>query len=458
MGGRGRRPRLPRRLSQQSPASRWRRCGENTAAVTCFSFYANKTITTGEGGMAVTDDDQLAERMRQMSLHGLSHDAWKRYGGNSAWDYRIVAAGFKYNLTDIAAAIGIRQLRRAEEMRRQREAIARDFRRALADAEQIELPPEPPDRIHSWHLFPIRLKLDRLAIDRNAFIEEIRRRGVGCSVHWRPLHLHPYYEETFGWRAGASAGRLGPVDENHQPAAVSGNDDGRAGIRGARCQRDGFCHAFQEEMRRITEVRPATYDDIEDIARIHKARFGGPEYTLGQYSYSLVRGFYASFLGRCVFLVHCSDCGVDGFVVGGAPAEVSAAQRAFVRNNLVGCCLETLLHPRLWRAAYQFVRRSYLPQPTKFVEILAPDLPKLLSIAVDEAAQGSGAGAALVKAFESSISPRYAGYTLSVLKGNAQAVRFYEKLGLTIVVDAFPRSFIFYKEFGPSGDCDQQEP
>ncbi len=178
----------------------WRRCGENTAAVTCFSFYANKTITTGEGGMAVTDDDRLAARMRQMSLHGLSHDAWKRYSANSAWDYRIVAAGFKYNLTDVAAAIGNGQLRRAEEMRRQREAIARHYRRALAGLEQIELPPEPADRVHSWHLFPIRLKLDKLSIDRNQFIEAIRRRGVGCSVHWRPLHLHPYYEETFGWR------------------------------------------------------------------------------------------------------------------------------------------------------------------------------------------------------------------------------------------------------------------
>ena len=111
-----------------------------------------------------------------------------------------MAAGFKYNLTDVAAAIGNGQLRRAEEMRRQREAIARHYRRALAGLEQIELPPEPADRVHSWHLFPIRLNLDKLSIDRNQFIEAIRRRGVGCSVHWRPLHLHPYYEETFGWR------------------------------------------------------------------------------------------------------------------------------------------------------------------------------------------------------------------------------------------------------------------
>jgi perosamine synthetase len=186
---------------RSGPRQPWRRCGENTAAVTCFSFYANKTITTGEGGMAVTGDEQLAARMRQMSLHGLSHDAWKRYSGSSAWDYRIVAAGFKYNLTDIAAAMGNCQLRRAEDFRCQREAIAQQYLRSFAGLDQVALPPESPDRIHSWHLFPIRLNLDRLSIDRNQFIEEIRRLGIGCSVHWRPLHCHPYYEESFGWRS-----------------------------------------------------------------------------------------------------------------------------------------------------------------------------------------------------------------------------------------------------------------
>ena len=179
----------------------WRRCGENTSAVACFSFYANKTITTGEGGMAVTDDQQLADRMRQMSLHGLSHDAWKRYAGNHAWDYRIVAPGYKYNLTDVAAAIGIHQLARAEAMRCERVVISQFFREKLADLEQLELPPDPSDRIHSWHLFPIRLRLERLPIDRNTFIERLREQGVGCSVHWRPLHLHPYYENTFHWRS-----------------------------------------------------------------------------------------------------------------------------------------------------------------------------------------------------------------------------------------------------------------
>lgn len=177
----------------------WKRCGEGTASVTCFSFYANKTITTGEGGMAVTNDAELADRMRLMSLHGLSHDAWGRYSGGG-WDYKIVAPGFKYNLTDIAAAIGIHQLARAEEMRRERESIARLYKESFADVEELEMPPEDGDRIHSWHLFPIKLRLGSLSIDRDRFIEKLKREGVGCSVHWRPLHLHPYYQETFGWR------------------------------------------------------------------------------------------------------------------------------------------------------------------------------------------------------------------------------------------------------------------
>jgi dTDP-4-amino-4,6-dideoxygalactose transaminase len=181
--------------------SPWQRCGENTSAVACFSFYANKTITTGEGGMAVTDNPALADRIRMMSLHGLSHDAWGRYSGGKAWDYRIVAPGYKYNLTDVAAAIGVHQLARAEEMRLQRESLARRYCEAFAPCDQFELPVWPENRIHSWHLFPIRLRLEKLSLDRNAFIDKLKERGVGCSVHWRPLHLHPYYSETFGWQS-----------------------------------------------------------------------------------------------------------------------------------------------------------------------------------------------------------------------------------------------------------------
>jgi dTDP-4-amino-4,6-dideoxygalactose transaminase len=182
-----------------APDAPWQRCGENTSTIGCFSFYANKTITTGEGGMAVTDDDALAERMRVMALHGLSQDAWGRYTGGP-WDYRIVAPGFKYNLTDVAAALGVQQLARAEALRMEREGIATRYQEALGTVEELELPPAPPDRIHSWHLYPIRLRLERLKIDRNQILDELKREGVGCSVHWRPLHLHPYYQDDFGWR------------------------------------------------------------------------------------------------------------------------------------------------------------------------------------------------------------------------------------------------------------------
>ena len=182
------------------PDAPWQRCGERTADVTCFSFYANKTITTGEGGMAVTERDELAERIRSLSLHGLSNDAWGRYTAKGAWDYRIIAAGYKYNLTDVASALGLHQLARAEEMRVARERVAAEFIEELAGVDEIELPRQPADRIHSWHLFQIKLHLDRLKIDRDQFLEELRALGVGFSVHWRPLHLHPYYQETFGWR------------------------------------------------------------------------------------------------------------------------------------------------------------------------------------------------------------------------------------------------------------------
>jgi perosamine synthetase len=186
---------------RSSPNQDWQWCGQQTSDVACFSFYANKTITTGEGGMATTNDAELAERIRLMSLHGLSHDAWKRYTSGGNWDYQIIAPGFKYNLTDIAGAIGIHQLARAEHMRQEREAIARHYLEAMSDIEEIELPPENPNRIHSWHLFPIKLRLPRLTISRNEFIEKLKEAGIGCSVHWRPLHLHPYYQETFGWQA-----------------------------------------------------------------------------------------------------------------------------------------------------------------------------------------------------------------------------------------------------------------
>ena len=175
-------------------------CGENTADISCYSFYANKTITTGEGGMAVTNDERLAERIRLMSLHGLSRDAWKRYESGGSWDYKIVAPGYKYNITDIASSIGIHQLARAEEMRQAREDIAMLYMERLGGIEEIVLPVDDVNRLHSWHLFAIQLDTSKLSIDRNKFIEELNENGVGTSVHWRPLHLHPLYSSRYGWR------------------------------------------------------------------------------------------------------------------------------------------------------------------------------------------------------------------------------------------------------------------
>jgi dTDP-4-amino-4,6-dideoxygalactose transaminase len=186
---------------RESESSPWIRCGENTAHVSCYSFYANKTITTGEGGMALTDDEKLAERIRLMSLHGLSRDAWGRFKTGGSWDYKIIAPGYKYNLTDIAAAIGIHQAARAESMRQVREHVATRYLAELASCEALELPADSPNHLHSWHLFPIRLVLDNLRIDRNQMIVELNQRGIGTSVHWRPLHLHPYYQDVIGWQS-----------------------------------------------------------------------------------------------------------------------------------------------------------------------------------------------------------------------------------------------------------------
>ncbi|MBA3465636.1 MAG: DegT/DnrJ/EryC1/StrS aminotransferase family protein [Deltaproteobacteria bacterium] len=174
----------------------WRAVG-TTAAITCFSFYANKCITTGEGGMAVTDDDTYADRMRLMSLHGMSKDAWKRYTAAGSWYYEIVAPGFKYNLTDIASAIGRVQLARAEELWEARRAVAAMYEVALAGIPGLERPTEDANRRHSWHLYSIRLDLEVWTKGRDAFIDGLKERGVASSVHWQPLHMQPYYRQAY---------------------------------------------------------------------------------------------------------------------------------------------------------------------------------------------------------------------------------------------------------------------
>ena len=166
----------------------------------CFSFYATKTLTTGEGGMITTDDDALAERCRIMSLHGISKDAWKRYTAEGSWYYEIIAPGYKYNMTDIAAAMGLAQLRKIEKMWKRRKEIAARYTEAFSQFPELEVPTVRPDVEHAWHLYILRLNLDRLRISRNQFIEELKARNIGTSVHFIPLHLHPYYRQTYGYK------------------------------------------------------------------------------------------------------------------------------------------------------------------------------------------------------------------------------------------------------------------
>jgi dTDP-4-amino-4,6-dideoxygalactose transaminase len=169
--------------------------------ISCFSFYATKTITTGEGGMATTENREWAERMRMMSLHGISKDAWKRYTAEGSWYYEILAPGYKYNLTDIAAAIGIQQLKKCDAFWRRRQQYAALYREAFTDIPGIIIPPMVEDGQHAWHLYVIQLQLERLRIDRNTFIEILKQQNIGTSVHFIPLHLHPYYRDSFGHRS-----------------------------------------------------------------------------------------------------------------------------------------------------------------------------------------------------------------------------------------------------------------
>ena len=175
--------------------------GTLASDVTVFSFYANKTITTGEGGMAVTRDAQLAARMKVMRLHGINRDAFDRFTAKvPSWYYEIVAPGFKYNLTDIAAALGIHQLRRAREFRDARARIAAHYDALLADLPLV-LPPQPAaGDLHSWHIYVLRLR-DDAPVGRDAVIEALFAAGIGSSVHYIPLHQQPYWRERYGLRA-----------------------------------------------------------------------------------------------------------------------------------------------------------------------------------------------------------------------------------------------------------------
>ena len=167
--------------------------------ITCFSFYATKTITTGEGGMATTENPEWAHRMRMMSLHGISLDAWDRYTDKGSWYYEILHPGYKYNLTDIAAALGIEQLKRCDRFWEARRRIASHYHEAFADLPEIRTPASTSNIQHAWHLYIIQLNLERLRIDRENFIKALKSQKIATSVHFIPLHLHPFYRDKFGY-------------------------------------------------------------------------------------------------------------------------------------------------------------------------------------------------------------------------------------------------------------------
>lgn len=164
--------------------------------ITVFSFYATKTLTTGEGGMVTASQPEVIDQLRLMSLHGMSRDAWKRYLGTGSWFYEVTSAGFKYNMGDIQGALGLAQLDRLVARTARRRDIAEAYSARLGQLESVEIPCMDDPEGESWHLYPLRLNLSGLRISRDNFIDRLAELGVGCSVHFIPLHLHPYYRST----------------------------------------------------------------------------------------------------------------------------------------------------------------------------------------------------------------------------------------------------------------------
>ena len=165
----------------------------------CFSFYATKNLTTAEGGM-LTGEPEFIEKARIISLHGMSRDAWKRYSKEGSWYYEVVFPGFKYNMTDLQASLGLWQLKKLERFQKRRREIVKLYNEAFSNEEALELPVERPHVEHAWHLYVIRLNLNAIRIGRNEFIDELNKRNIGTSVHFIPIHLHPYYRDKYGFR------------------------------------------------------------------------------------------------------------------------------------------------------------------------------------------------------------------------------------------------------------------
>ncbi len=165
--------------------------------MTAFSFYATKPLATGDGGMLTTTHPDYAERVGLLSLHGISRDAWKRYSAEGSWFYEVLEAGYKYNMTDLAASLGLHQLARRHWLLERRRAIARRYTEAFAQMPELEPPPDPAHVEHAWHLYLLRLHPERLTITRDEFIALLAQAKIGTSVHFIPLHLHPYYRAKY---------------------------------------------------------------------------------------------------------------------------------------------------------------------------------------------------------------------------------------------------------------------
>ena len=198
----GERPALPtpRYLDAPAPRRQWQMIG-SIGDFTAFSFYATKPLTTGEGGMITCESDEAADLLKSLRLHGLSGDAWKRYTASGSWRYDVARTGYKYNLPDILAAIGLEQLRRSESLATERRRLAAMYLEVLKPlaGEHVDLPVVEPFASHAWHLFPIRV---RDSAKRDGLIEHLRGRGIGTSVHFLPVHLHSFYASTYGHRRG----------------------------------------------------------------------------------------------------------------------------------------------------------------------------------------------------------------------------------------------------------------
>jgi dTDP-4-amino-4,6-dideoxygalactose transaminase len=169
---------------------------------TVFSFYPTKNVTSGRGGMLTTDDDTIADRCRLLSLHGMSNDAWDRYTERGSWAYQVLAPGYNYVMYDYQAALGAAQFARLDDFQATRRRLAMRFNERLGALPEITLPVERAGTTHAWHLYVVRLRPEMLRIGRDEFIAALRERRIGSSVHFIPIHHHPYYRETFGWKPG----------------------------------------------------------------------------------------------------------------------------------------------------------------------------------------------------------------------------------------------------------------